>query len=126
MSPARPAAAAPRRQPRARPHSARQGARRVGAAPLRIRWERVGRVVLLIVLAVVAVLYVQQALAYLSVRSQADRQRAIVLRLERQNAALAREQRQLNDPATIQLEARKLGMVLPGERPYVITGLNRR
>ncbi len=74
-------------------------------------------------LAVVIGLYVQHALAYFSTRSQADEQQAIVSRLERENAALSREQQALNDPATIQRDARALGMVLPGERPYVITGL---
>jgi cell division protein FtsB len=83
-------------------------------------------VVLLIVLVVVAALYIQQALAYVAVRGQADRQRALALELERQNANLASEQRALNNPATIQLDARKLGMVRAGERPYVITGLSGR
>lgn len=78
---------------------------------------------LLVVFAVVAGLYVQQALAYFSVRGQADQQQAIVQRLQRQNAQLEREQRSLQNPATIQRDARVLGMVRPGERPYVITGL---
>jgi cell division protein FtsB len=86
----------------------------------------VGRVSLLIVLAVVAGLYVQQALAYLSVRSQANAQLAIVHTLVRQNQQLSRERQSLNDPATIQREARALGMVRPGERPYVVTGLPGR
>ncbi len=93
-------------------------------APLRrVRWDRVGRVGLLVVLAVVAGLYVQQALAYLSVRSQARQQHAIVQQLQRQNAALNAQQRSLKDPATVQREARALGMVRMGEHPYVITGL---
>jgi cell division protein FtsB len=90
---------------------------------LRIRWERVGRVLLVIVLAVVAGLYVQQGLAYLSARSQADAQNAIASRLARQNALLAREARSLNNAATIEKDARALGMVRPGERPYVLTRL---
>jgi cell division protein FtsB len=79
--------------------------------------------VLLVVLAVVLGLYVQQGLTYLSVRSQADGQAAIVRQLERSNAKLTREQKALNNEATIQQDARTLGMVRPGERPYVITGL---
>jgi cell division protein FtsB len=43
-------------------------------------------------------------------------------RLARQNAALLRQEKSLNDPSTIVSEARRLGMVRPGERPYVITG----
>jgi cell division protein FtsL len=88
----------------------------------RVRWDRVGRVALLVVLVVVAGLYVQDAMSYLATRSQADRQQAIVKQLARQNAALAREQQSLQDPATIERDARGLGMVLPGERPYVVMG----
>jgi len=80
-------------------------------------------VVLLIVLAVVVGLYVQEAITYFAARSQADTQRDIVRRLTRQNAELVRQQKQLNDPATIRRDARALGMVFPGERPYVVTGL---
>jgi cell division protein FtsB len=90
---------------------------------LRVRWERVGRIVLLVVLAVVVGLYVQQALAYFSVRSQANQQAAIVRQLSRDNARLIEQQQALNDPATIVRDARALGMVRPGERPYAVTGL---
>ena len=78
---------------------------------------------LLIVLAVVAGLYIQRAITYLSVRSQTSQQQAIVSRLQRQNANLMRQQNSLNNPATIQRDARALGMVLPGERPYAVSGL---
>ena len=95
MPSGRTATAAPRRQARTPPRP-----RRVSrTAPLRrVRWDRVGRVGLLVVLAVVAGLYVQQALAYLSVRSQARQQQAIVQQLQRQNAALTAQQRSLNEP----------------------------
>jgi cell division protein FtsB len=78
---------------------------------------------LLVVLTVVAGLYVQQAVAYLSVRSQDRQQQAIVRDLQRQNASLAAQERSLKNPATVQREARALGMVRLGEHPYVITGL---
>jgi cell division protein FtsB len=89
----------------------------------RVRWDRIGRVGLLVVLCVVAGVYVQQGLAYLSVRSQAGHQRAIVEQLTRSNASLRAQQRSLNDPATIQRDARALGMVRVGEHPYELTGL---
>lgn len=89
----------------------------------RVRWDRVGRVSLLVVLGVVAGLYVQQALAYLSVRHQANQQRAIVRQLTRSNASLSAQQRSLNDSATILRDARALGMVRVGEHPYEVTGL---
>jgi cell division protein FtsB len=95
----------------------------VRGLPGRVRWDRVGRVGLLIVLCVVAGLYVQQGLAYLAVRSQAGHQRAIVQQLKRSNASLRAQQRSLNNPATILRDARALGMVRVGEHPYEVVGL---
>ena len=91
-----------------------------------MRWDKVGRVLLLVVLAVVMGLYLQQGLALWSVHSHADQQRAIVEQLIKQNKQLERKQAQLNDPATIRSDARALGMVMPGERPYAVTGLPGR
>ncbi|MEA2211223.1 MAG: hypothetical protein QOF83_1171 [Solirubrobacteraceae bacterium] len=111
------AAAAPRQRPRPRP-------RGVTLPPplLRVRWDRAGRVGLLVVLTVVVGLYVQHTLSYLSISSQASKQEGIVDQLSRQNRRLAAKQRSLNQPATIVRDARALGMIRPGERPYVITG----
>jgi cell division protein FtsB len=95
-------------------------ARRIAS---RVRWDRIGRVGLLVVLCVVAGVYVQQALAYLAVRSQADHQRAIVHQLSRANAGLRAQQTSLNSEATIVSDARALGMVRVGEHPYEVTGL---
>jgi cell division protein FtsB len=81
---------------------------------------------LLVVLVVVMGLYVKQGLALLSTRSQADAQLAIVHKLTRANVQLARVRDSLTDPATIERDARALGMVRPGERPYAITGLPNR
>ena len=78
---------------------------------------------LLVVLAVVVGLYVQRTLTYLSARSQANQQLAIVHQLTRQNATLSRQANALNNPATIEQDARALGMVRPGERSYAVTGL---
>jgi cell division protein FtsB len=76
-----------------------------------------------VVLAVVAGLYVQRGIAYLSVRTHANQQKAIVQQLTRSNASLSAEQHALGEPATILSDARALGMVRPGEHPYEVTGL---
>lgn len=89
----------------------------------RVRWDRVGRTALLIVLVVVAGLYVQHAVEYFVTRSNADAQRAISQRLARQNASLRAQRGALQRPDTIERYARALGMVKTGERPYVILGL---
>ena len=85
MPPARPATAAPRRHPRPAP---RKRPRLVARPPkLRVRWERVGRIGLLVVLTVVVGLYVEHTLSYVATHAQAGRQQAIVTKLTRQNAA---------------------------------------
>ena len=89
---------------------------------MRFRWDRAGRIGLLVVLAIVVGLYVQHTLSYLSTRAQASSQAAIVNQLRRENAALERQQRSLSNPATIVSDARALGMVRLNERPYVVTG----
>ena len=120
MPPARPATAAPRRHPRPAP---RKRPRLIARPPkLRVRWERAGRIGLLVVLAIVVGLYVEHTLSYFATRSQADQQQAIVTKLTGQNARLAKEEKALRSPATIVSQARALGMVRPNERPYVITG----
>ncbi len=123
MPPGYSTTAAPRRHTRTPPQRRRGTAAR---APRRIRWDKVGRVLLLVVLAVVVGLYLQQGLALLSVRSQADHQRSIVEGLIRQDRQLEKQQQALNDPATVRADARALGMVMPGERPYAMTGLPGR
>jgi cell division protein FtsB len=88
-----------------------------------VRWDRVGRTGLVIVLAVVAILYVQHAFELFTTHAQADHQRAAVQQLARANAALRKQQQSLSDPVTIKKDARVLGMVQAGERPYVVMGL---
>jgi cell division protein FtsB len=89
---------------------------------LRVRWDRAGRVALLVVLTAVVGIYAQRTMAYLATSAQASQQQAIVSHLQRQNAQLARREHSLSQPATIVHDARALGMVRPGERPFVITG----
>jgi len=117
-------AAAANRRPREHARAQPRPRRVVSRAPrVRVRWDRLGRIGLLVVLAVVAGLYVRQGLSLLSTHSQAQQQESIVSHLSHQNAQLMAQQRALNDPRTIERDARALGMVRPGERPYVVTGL---
>ena len=89
----------------------------------RVRWDRVGRVALLLVLLGVIALYVNPLRTYLSTWQEKGRRDAEVTRLERENAQLRQRQRDLRDPRALERDARSLGMVRPGERAYVIEGL---
>jgi cell division protein FtsB len=86
-----------------------------------LRWDRLGRISLLVVLLVVSLIGVQRVLSYLSARAQAARVQTTVQQLARQNAKLEAQQRALSEPATLAADARKLGMVRIGEHPYVVT-----
>jgi cell division protein FtsB len=90
-----------------------------------VRWDRVGRVALLLLLLLVVALYVEPARALFSTWRESHAKQAQLHALEREHGALLRQQRALRTPLTIAAEARQLGMVKPGEIPYVVRGLPR-
>jgi cell division protein FtsB len=97
----------------------------LGAAALRVRWDRVGRIALLLLLAAVVLLYVGPARSLLSTWQASNAKEARLTTLEREHEALVRRAEALRDPRTIEAEARRLGMVRPGERSYVVRNLPR-
>ena len=92
---------------------------------IRIRWDRLGRWALLAVLAFVVYLYIGPAATWVSTYREAGRKRAEVAALKDENRRLLERRRELRDPEALEREARRLGMVRQGERPYVIQGLSR-
>jgi cell division protein FtsB len=119
MAPAR-SARAPRRAPVTRPKARPRvlpGGRRG------IRWDRVSRVALLVVLLGMLFLYVGPARSYWSTVQEAKHRRAEVSRLKHENTKLRARRDALRNPAALEREARRLGMVRPGERSYVVKHL---
>jgi cell division protein FtsB len=94
-------------------------------AAARIRWDRVGRVALLLVLVGVLLLYVNPLRSWFSTLHESNARHAEVARLEHENAVLRHRQAELQNPRALEREARRLGMIRPGERPYVVSGLGR-
>lgn len=88
-----------------------------------IRWDRIGRVALLVVLVGLATLYVKPTISWFETRGEAAARQAEVDRLEAQNKRLRERKKALQDPRALEREARRLGMVKPGERAYVVKGL---
>ena len=109
------AAAAARRSP------ARAPARRSG-----IRWDRVGRMALLGVLFVILLLYISPTRHWIQQSRTAGEQKNELRDLTRENQRLESRVRELRNPAALEREARRLGMVREGERPFVVEGLPRR
>lgn len=91
----------------------------------RVRWDRVGRVALLVTLGIVVCLYIQPALSIFTTWRAEHQQAAAVHQLQRSNASLERQVKSLGQPATIAADARSLGMVRAGEKSYAVIGLPR-
>ena len=86
----------------------------------RIRWDRLGRWALIAVLGLVLYLYIGPAASWVSAYREAARKRAEVAALKTENAKLRQRREELRDPAALEREARKLGMVEAGEKSYVV------
>jgi len=94
--------------------------RRRSPGPSGIHWERVGRLALLFVLGAIVLLYIPPVTHWLQQSSTAARGRAQVEQLTRDRAQLRARLRALTGPGAVEREARRLGMVGPGERAYVV------
>jgi hypothetical protein len=91
-----------------------------------VRWDRVGRVALLLLLAAVMLSYVGPARSLFSAWRDSNAKQAQLHALERQHKALLTRAQALRDPRTLDAEARRLGLVRPGEKSYVVRNLPDR
>ena len=94
-----------------------------GSGPARVRWDRVGRLAMLCVLGALLYLYLSAGVRMFSTWRQARRDSAAVVALEREHRLLLRQHEALGSRATLEAEARKLGMMKAGERQYIVSGL---
>jgi cell division protein FtsB len=120
-----PAAAPPRAKrpaatPRPGPSPAQGGRAGRLSSDGRIRWDRVGRIALLALLAVVLMLYVAPLRQWLAQSRAAEEQRRDLHALEREHDELSSRARQLRREPALEREARRYGMVRRGERAFVI------
>ena len=88
-----------------------------------IRWDRLGRVALLVTLVVIVLSYLSPARHWIQQSGTASRQKQELSRLTTEQKRLERRLRALRDPGALEREARRLGMVRVGERSYVIENL---
>ena len=98
-------------------------ARRSSRPPARtIRWDRVGRIALLCVLAGVLYLYVGPTSTWISTYHEAKERTAVVAQLREENQRLRARRDALRRSSVVEAEARRLGMVRDGEKAYVVRG----
>ncbi len=117
-------AAAATARPRRRASAAHGG--RAGARGGSVRWDRVGRIALVVTLGVILLLYLSPFKHWVEQSGTASAQKQELRRLDAENARLKGRVRSLRDPAALEQEARRLGMVRQGERSYVIKNPPRR
>lgn len=101
-----------------------QPQRRRASANLRggpgIRWDRLARIGLLLMLGGILLLYVSPAKHWFEQSGTAKSQTEELQSLQAENQRLAKKVRTLENPDTLEQEARRLGMVKVGERSFVI------
>jgi len=87
------------------------------------RWERMFRVALVAGLALMALLYGSALVGIVGTTVDSSGSSKQLDQLKREHSALVAKQRKLQGPNGVEVEARRLGMVKPGEVPVVVTGL---
>jgi cell division protein FtsB len=95
--------------------------RRTG--PSRIRWDRIGRIALVLVLFGVMVSYLNPLVNLFEAWQGSKASESQVSQLKQEKSQLTHELKDASSPVTLQREARRLGMVKPGEHAYVVHGL---
>lgn len=91
--------------------------------PAVIRWDRISRYGLLIVFVGLLFLYVNPLRSYVQTLQESHARQAQVSALEREHRTLEARKRSLGEADVIEAEARRLGMVRPGERAFVVRNL---
>jgi hypothetical protein len=108
---------ATRRRPAAR--KTRPAARRGGS---RIKWDRVGRVALTLVLVAVLYSYLGPSVDFVKTYTGTTAAKAKLHGLLKENRRLHNRIQSADDPLVVDQEARAQGMVAEGETPVVIHG----
>jgi cell division protein FtsB len=83
-----------------------------------MRWLAVGT------LAIVALLYYRPLKSYLETRTALENRAAQVRSLRAERAELARRLAEADAPDALARRARRLGLVKPGERLFIINGVD--
>jgi cell division protein FtsB len=97
----------------------RRTARRPSRSALALRW------IAALVLVAIAVGYVQPLRAYRDAQAEVAVAEAQVNRIARANAVLEERIAEAETSTFVEREARRLGLVKPGERLFIVTGIDQ-
>ncbi|HET8954941.1 MAG TPA: hypothetical protein VFN18_04705 [Solirubrobacterales bacterium] len=101
------------------PRKARPAARR---GPSRIKWDRVGRVALTLVLVAVLYSYLGPSIDFVKTYTGTTAAKAKLHGLLKEDRRLHNRIQSADDPLVVAREARAQGMIAEGETPVVIRG----
>jgi cell division protein FtsB len=114
--------AARRTAPARRRPAARKRRPAARSGPSRIKWDRVGRIALTVVLFAVLYSYLNPAIDFVKTYTGTTAAKAKLHELQHENRHLHNRIQSANDPLVVSQEARAQGMVAEGETPAVIRG----
>lgn len=103
--------------------TAARSARHRAGSGTSIRWDRVLRWVLRGGVAVLVLLTLKAAVGIAVTALERSDRAAELQQLKTENASLQARRKALQGDGGVEIEARRLGMVKPGEVPIVVTGL---
>src|ERR1044071_5293029 len=89
------------------------------------RWKSLRLWIALGAIAIVGVLYYKPARTYMHTRHTVAQRTAEVRQLQRQHRQLQRLVAASTSDAELAREARRLGLVKPGEQPFIVRGIKR-
>jgi cell division protein FtsB len=93
------------------------------AGPSRIRWDRLGRIALVLVLFLVLVSYLNPLVNLMQAWQGSKSSESQLAQLKQERVDLTRQLHEVSSPAALEREARRLGMVKPGEHAYIVHGV---
>jgi cell division protein FtsB len=108
---------------RSRRYKARVAPRKGPSRTSRIQWDRVGRIALVLVFIAVLASYIKPTLSLFETWQDSKAAEQELIQLQAENKKLEHRAEVLKTPAAAMAEARKLGMVGPGEQAFKISGL---
>jgi cell division protein FtsB len=109
------------RKAKRRPAARRKPAARSG--PSRIRWDRVGRIALTVVLAAVLYSYLNPAIDFVKTYTATTAAKAELHELQHENRQLHNQVQSSDDPIVVDRKGRSQGMVAEGETPIIVRGI---
>jgi hypothetical protein len=110
------------RPPRRRPAPRRDAGKRDSD---RIQWDKLGRIALVAAVFGLCLLYVGPVYNLATTYRNAGEVKAEFHRVQAENERLQRLADRARSEAVLRSEARRQGMIVPGERAYVVNGLSR-